>query len=441
MKTVDILGCCILRDIFRVADVEQGYKVNKFYQFISPVSIVEESPKTLRLVQDELSMFEWSNFIKRNICSDFNKNVPAVYSESPAEYLIIDLCELRFRNIAVTIDGTERFYVTKTKYTDAVLQSIDSFPQLKNAVIEDAILLDDEAVFECLNKYVSFLKSIYPEKNIIMVRNHGYWKGVDDKQKQIFEYHNGSLLMLRERLNKYYDYVERLCPNINVIRMPDNCLCYAQHLWGRDPLHFYDEYYTYLYKAVDLICNNASDATQRIEELRLMYSEYFKLLEAQKRLEFFAEQFQVSNNLVESPRFEDLSKWTVSCSKQSCFNNENTLICDDENGQTCWAILSQKISPELLANQQITISVKYQTYGNSLLNACIRTKDDAGKYSYLIFNQYASDNSTTVSFTTGVLPEISKLNDASLLIYLNRSKEKAKILEVKLEIGNKSTLF
>ena len=76
-----------------------------------------------------------------------------------------------------------------------------------------------------------------------------------------------------------------------------------------------------------------------------------------------------------------------------------------------------------------------------MLNVCIRTDAGDGKYNYILFNQFVSDNSVTVSHVTGVVPDKHELKDANLLVYLNKNKAKAQILEAKLEIGNSSSLY
>lgn len=74
--TFNILGCCINRDIFRLNNLEDKYKVNKFIQFVNPYSIVDDHSINLR--QEELDIFAWTNFIKRNVCFDFNKQVQEI---------------------------------------------------------------------------------------------------------------------------------------------------------------------------------------------------------------------------------------------------------------------------------------------------------------------------------------------------------------------------
>ena len=437
MKTVNILGCCILRDAFRIADTTKKYTVGKFYQFVSPISIC--SPKTsLDLTAEDLEIFDWKNFIKRNVCSDFNKDVMKIYADNVADYMLIDLCELRFKNVSVTLKNGEKTFLTKTKYVNELLEKSKQLPKLKDVVFEDNISFDDETVIRYIKRFMDFITSIYPENKIIMVRNLPYHKIIDEEKREISEFHNISTFQTRKRFNKFYDYVEKFYPNINVIKMPENCFCYAQHLWGIDPLHFYDEFYLYLYKAIDIICQNSSEAKERIEELRLLYSEYFKLLEKKKRAEFIAYKTELPPNLLDSPEFNDTAKWKISLSTDSNFS-EKKLSTPDR--VPSWAILSQPLKPKDIANKEVTLSVEFQTFDDSVLNVCIRTRDENGKYQYLLSKQFINNDSVTVSSVSGLMPSVDELNDAHFMVYLNKPSQMAKVERVKLEVGKTSTLL
>ena len=113
----NIIGCCVCRDIFRLFP-HKDFKVDKFIQFVSPVSIIDDTKKEDIIHIDDLKIFDWSNFIKRNLCFDINRNGVERYicKEALSDYLIIDLCELRFKlGKLIFPDGTENI-ITKTRY-------------------------------------------------------------------------------------------------------------------------------------------------------------------------------------------------------------------------------------------------------------------------------------------------------------------------------------
>lgn len=43
--TLDILGCCVLRDTFSLHEGDGGYVIKKYVQIPSPVSVVTKSPR------------------------------------------------------------------------------------------------------------------------------------------------------------------------------------------------------------------------------------------------------------------------------------------------------------------------------------------------------------------------------------------------------------
>ena len=95
MTTFNILGCCILRDIFRIVPNE-AYQVLRFIQSVSPVSFMEEPQNQQRIEQSSL-MIDRSPFVKRMLCHDINKTVLDAIRSTPADYMIVDLSELRFQ--------------------------------------------------------------------------------------------------------------------------------------------------------------------------------------------------------------------------------------------------------------------------------------------------------------------------------------------------------
>ena len=168
MKKIDILGCCVLRDAFRVAN-SPDYHVGKFYQFVNPVSIVS-TPAKFELTSEALSRYEWTNFVKKCVCSDFNKNIPQVYAKEPADFLVIDFCEMRFPNTQITLSNGENLCITKHRYTDAILKDSDEFDFLKGAKTEQLKFSDSDRL-AYIGKYMDLLTSIYPQSKIILVKN------------------------------------------------------------------------------------------------------------------------------------------------------------------------------------------------------------------------------------------------------------------------------
>lgn len=63
--TLDILGCCVLRDTFSLHEGDGGYVIKKYVQIPSPVSVVTKSPRYQIGEEIKSDLFEGkANFIK-----------------------------------------------------------------------------------------------------------------------------------------------------------------------------------------------------------------------------------------------------------------------------------------------------------------------------------------------------------------------------------------
>lgn len=211
MITFNILGCCILRDIFRINPCEEKFKVNKFIQSVSPVSIVEEMQNQNRLEIEDLAMFEeWSNFTKRNVCFDFNKSVQKTINENPSDYLLMDLSELRFHSDKVIAKNDKDFVVTRTKFVEILKENLNKIERLKNIDHFEELYYSDEEMFEILNKYVGFLKSNYKEKQIIVIENYLQYRHINDKENNFYELYQTTIKNFNLKLKKAETQPEEL---------------------------------------------------------------------------------------------------------------------------------------------------------------------------------------------------------------------------------------
>ena len=299
MVTLNLLGCCIIRDTFRICDAEQRYKILKFFQFTSPVSFCEEPQNVPRLAVEDLDAFpNWSNFVKRNICADACKTVLSDVSETPSDYIALDLCELRFHHCLVTLENGESFCMTKNKYLTQILNAPKSVKNFKVRSAEIYDTLPESKVYSALDKFISFLKAHYSPDRVILVKNLPAQNHLDDEQAAFYEYSAADTEALRNRLSGYYRYFEEHFPGIHSVDVPKNALGNVHHTWGRDPLHFIDEYYRYLYRAINIAVAGGAGEKEALRSLKETYESYFALLERSKRTEYsiFAQGFALAES-------------------------------------------------------------------------------------------------------------------------------------------------
>ncbi|MBE5768557.1 MAG: hypothetical protein E7333_03090 [Clostridiales bacterium] len=448
MTTFNVLGCCILRDIFRIAKDEE-MKVNTFVQSCSPASIVEDKQNQGRLSQDALSRYDWSNFTKRNVCLDINKEVQQRIGENPADYMLIDLSELRFPVDRYTLASGDSFCVTRNKFTKILQGDLDDMLIAGEKVVSvEPIPLTEEMLTDVLEKYVEFLRKVAYEKRIIVVENYLQYRVADDTAMCFHEYHAMGIHAKNQLLHHAYETLKKLLPNAHYIQMPEHCLGDASHFWGKDPLHFADEYYLYLYEAVKKIISGDDNTQRSLTELRETYSVCFALLEKQKRMEYYIAHCCNNENFLRDCRFDYVNQakdgqekaWQTSLSKEARYEaKDNILVCG--NQAVNWAILQQQVDLEKLGEKTVTLSVKYQTFEGAALNIAIRCTKPDGSRVLIATKQCTCDQYTNIDSLVAEMPKTSDAVSADVIVYCNHPNAKARVVEAKLEMGSNSSLF
>lgn len=446
MKTINILGCCICRDIFRVNECSDKYKVNKFIQSVSPVSIVEKSTSKTILSQNSLDYFtERSNFAKRNIMHDFNKSVKETIASSLSDYLIVDLCELRFKMVkAITTDGYE-FLLTQTSHITEIIANRDKVPDLEGISFSEGFELDEKSVFDYLKSYAVFLTQNYDSSKIILIENLPVSIHLNDEKKCMHSLNEVSVFLTAQKLSAYYNYFESLIPDMNVVKGFDWIVGDANHLWGLDSLHFTDEYYNYLYRAINMIVDNEVNLKDKLTRLRDDYSAYFSLLEQKKLLEYFLYHSSEKNQMIKDTKLSTVQKsdseWRIQASAGSSFDCEGgTMYCG--NLESNWIILSRLIDFNQYKGKDLTLSVNFETFEAARLNLAFRYKDANGKYIVLSSKRVLSAGRKATRWLTYSVPvELPDNTETDVCIFLNEKNSKARIYEVKLDLGKYSSLI
>lgn len=442
MTTFNILGCCVCRDIFRICETEE-YKVLKFIQSINPVSFCEQPQNQQRLNQEDLGFVNWSNFGKRNLCIDANKNVFAIIENNPSDYMIFDLCEMRFLNCRINLKNGDSFYMTQTKRFGEAIDKEEFAQLLDLKSIEKDIILEDVELKKVFDTFIAFLFRHYSPSKIIMIENLPNWKHLDEIGKCFCVMNNSYIAGSRGRLKKYYRYFENHMPGINIIKMPEHCLGYIQHRWGKDSLHFIDEYYKYLFQSVDIIVKRRNDSPYiDLERLRSDFSKYFSLLDENKRMQYYLESSVSVNNLLIDPKFQDGGGWKILSSKNSKYEKDKkTLICG--GNESDYVIILQAIPADKVRGE-ITFSLFFETSDATMLKVAFRysVKENEKITKKILYNVSINSMETIQFYSQTVDLEIPEdINEVEFLMYLNHPGAMASIYNVKLEKGTKSTLF
>ncbi len=436
MKTFNILGCCILRDIFRINECsKEKYAVKKFIQFCNPISMVN-TQNALNITEEDLNDFDWSGFCKRCFSFDNNKTVFSTIGQNPTDYLLLDLSELRFGNYLIKkLDGSV-YVTTYTKYQKEFIEKSEKQNEILS--MEEKFFSDAE-IFEVLDKYADELKSLYDEKKMIIVENRPATQYLDYNEKEIktfvfHQYYNPIHMM------NFYKYFEAKLPNAIIIKVPNNFYATSKHLWGVDPLHFENEYYEYLYKAMKICLNGYNE-----QQLSNLYKDYESLNDIRNQktaLEFYIAG--KSKRIVDCDCF-DLKNglWSISKSKHAGYDSAKYhLITGNENSNFC--ILRYNLDLSQYQNKRLTLSVKYKTEGVSILNMIIRKGvNDNGvqRYDYSLNKRFSSYGKVQISDVTYDIGTIDDNESYDICLYINRQNESAFIYRVVLEEGETSSLL
>ena len=451
MKTINILGCCVCRDIFRINEESaEKYSIHRFIQYINPFSIVEKENEKVILNQEELEVFQdKSNFVKRCVAFDFNKSVQDVIKTNPTDYLIIDLCEFRYLLIKVKLPTSIGYSVTvtKTKHVNDILNNLNKIPSLSGVEVGDSFDLTESEIKDCIDKYISFLTKFYKPEQIILIKNIPTHLHINDVLHRFEECNTSSTFLTLQKLNMCYEYFQGKLHDVNVIDVPEFLVGEFNHKWGFDPLHFVDDYYVYLYKAFEMIVQKEENLKEKLEDLRNYYSNYFKLLIDKKRIEYYLYNNPNSNQFLKNEKFSQLNdnsslkEWRIQCSNGSTYNSVAKMLkCSNLDNN--WAILSQVIDLKKIAGKTLTLSVKYKTIDNSRLNLAFRYKSLEGKFVSFATKQIISYNKEAVAWLTFNVPtDIPKNLETDVAIYVNRPNEQGIVYEAKLELGSFSSII
>lgn len=93
MINVSIQGCCVLRDVFEFEDKKKDVKVDRFVQFINPMTMFSGTPKLSEDIFKE-GKLNGNNFSNRCMELDFKKSVFAYLKEKTSDYVLLDISSL-----------------------------------------------------------------------------------------------------------------------------------------------------------------------------------------------------------------------------------------------------------------------------------------------------------------------------------------------------------
>lgn len=247
--TLSTLGGCVIRDIFRVADIEKKFKLQGNVGFISALSINAkplDNGDLIREVEEALDKCEDSSFHKRNKALDLEKSVWPFFRENKGEYLLLDMIDIMYPVL------TKDDYFFTCRNTDHMAERVFKNELMKRGFVYKPVRnFSSSYILKAVEKMCRNVLEIWPSEKIILLNtmptnmlfngrcidsNYMYLRG---------QYEHGTYWWLLARVYKKAREILK-CPEI---KMPPMQFVTADinHTWGIHPYHYTESVYRYLY--------------------------------------------------------------------------------------------------------------------------------------------------------------------------------------------------
>ena len=342
-----------------------------------------------------------SNFVKRCIIYDYNKQASECYTK-PADYFITDLVEFVRHGLGKEkISDEQSYYFTcSDAFFKAYMGGLSKYFDHSIEIVSPFKIWNDEVILQCVQEYTKWLTDRlgYSESQIILIRNKMVNQYSDGRYLYYFD-EQEYIWKMNQLLDKLYDTFEHFLPNCHIIDFPDGVYGDFFHKWGVFPLHFSADYYDYLYTCIDEICNRSLEKRSATTQIYKKYSSMFEQKIAQLKI---ANQQDSANPIGEKnyligdfskKDIKDLSlfyghnykvsgEWKTINNSTFAFLRENSLILTDNGGTSHVQMnVAQTIKNcEQLAGKPVTLSVdarvlKRNDYGEGGLIAIANAMD------------------------------------------------------------------
>ena len=254
--SVSIFGSCVTRDLLEF-DIEKTMELKSYVCRQSVVSAV--APK-VECSYEEINLI--SNFQKRQVFNDFEKNTFEILKNDNSEYLIIDLIDERF-----SLLDFEQSYITYSAYL--MESGLVENPQiLKYELRKGKYYLNNRVLDSFIEEFCIKILEIYSPRKIIIHKAYMMDEFLDKAGKQC-KFSRNYLInnkITNKRLQYMYmkmieligtPYVIDICKHAEERRRIDciieiltgkyqkfpEAIASENHKWGLAPMHYHDAYY------------------------------------------------------------------------------------------------------------------------------------------------------------------------------------------------------
>lgn len=273
-KKLNIMGCCVLRDIFGLHENNADYEIKRYVQLASPVSIVSKSP-LIKSIDANDDIFENTRqFWRKCQILELKKQIAEYIAEEPADYLIFDVAE--FRRKLFFFPDNNGFFSENYVLRGLFERYVDSGILSSKYELYDPLDIDGPTLNRYLAKFCNMLDSLYDRNRMILFEIKAGSTPDDKKADDSVEAEVSTANIFNRRIEYAFGYVVRNLPGIHVVEFPDKVLLDYDHKWGRNLLHYEFPYYDYALKAVNIITKGDYALKEERALLRDIREEYGK---------------------------------------------------------------------------------------------------------------------------------------------------------------------
>lgn len=258
-KSVSIIGCCVCRDLFMNDD---SFRFHTDIRFSSPISLIAEP---VDFIKADFSHFKKKamdvngNWFKKTLINDINKTAFQALEERHGKYLIIDFTEARMALAKFSWPNKKETLLVS--YSSAFRKQYAA--NLKNNIFKNAtfeitppLSIDDSTWENTLKEFAKRILKIFDEENIILIEDMPaqYYVGPNGElQQYTIPAHFQDYIECNVLSPKLNEMFKKICPKAKVIPPLKYALGSSSHIWGTNPFHFTNTFYSYLLESVKSI--------------------------------------------------------------------------------------------------------------------------------------------------------------------------------------------
>lgn len=267
--SLNIWGCCVSRD--SVAFRQYKYVVPRFVQSISPFTVFD-GKKILLNLENFSEYPEITNFCKRCICLDANKNAADYTLGESADWLLFDISEIR-RSLFVWAKAGA--ILTKSSKLSRMLDVVNGYLGGEIPSEISPFTFSEEAMTAAVEKLCDVFLNSFPPERIIFHEFYNVYQYLDENDvlREFSESKKTVFGKENELIKRAAAVCRKKFSGCHMISMPDKTFADSRHRWGLSPLHYTPLYYDYAEKCISVILDGKPPEEEK-ERLAVLYELY-----------------------------------------------------------------------------------------------------------------------------------------------------------------------